>query len=66
MATPAFLPRHFLDLAIKHIGLEDGHTIAIARVVELCDKGLMPIDEGAILAHSTYYAALGAFHQVED
>lgn len=66
MDRPAFLPRHFLDLACEHIGLEDGHTIAIARVVELCDQGLIPVDEGAILCHATYCQALGAFHAVED
>ena len=66
MSAPAFLPRHFLDLACQNLGFEDGHTIAIARVVELCDKGLIPVDEGAILCHSTYYARLGAYHRVED
>lgn len=64
--APAFLPKHFLDLATKHIGLEDSHTIAIARIVELCGKGIIPIDEGAILCHATYYQGLGAYHQIED
>lgn len=66
LEAPAFLPKHFLDLATKYIGLEDGHTIAIARVVELCDKGVIPVDEGAILCHATYHQALGAYHSVED
>ena len=63
--TP-FLPKHFLDLACANLGLEDGHTIAIARVVNLCDKGLIPVDEGAILCSATYFRALGAYHMVED
>ena len=66
MNAPAFLPKHFLDMAARDLGLEDGHTICIARVVELCDKGLIPVDEGAVLCHATYYQAIGAFHRVED
>ena len=66
MDRPAFLPKHFLDLAVRDFGHENGHTVAIARVVDLCDRGLIPADEGAILCHATYYQGLGAFHAVED
>ena len=66
MDAPCFLPHHFFERACRDFGLEDGHTIAIARVVELCNKGLIPVDEGAILCHATYYQGLGAFHTVED
>ena len=66
MDTPAFLPAHFLNLAIQHLGFEDGHTVAIARVVDLCQKGVVPVDEGAILCHATYYQGLGAYHTIED
>ena len=66
MTAPAFLPKHYLDLACAHLGLEDGHTICIARVVDLCDQGVIPMDEGAVLCCATYYQAIGAHHMVED
>ena len=66
MEAPSFLPHHYLNLATHILGLESGYTISIARVCELCDKGLIPVDEGAILCHATYYHGLGAHHYVED
>ena len=66
MDTPSFLPVHYLNLASKVLGLENGYTISIARVCDLCDKGLIPVDEGAILCHATYYHGLGEHLYVDD
>ena len=66
MTAPSFLPAHYLNLASKVLGLENGYTISIARVCDLCDKGLIPVDEGAILCHATYCHGLGAHHYVDD
>lgn len=61
-----YTPEAWLEKAYADLGLEDGHTIAIARVVELHLEGRIPIVEAETLCRATYFKAIGAYHMVED
>ena len=61
-----FTPKYFFNCACRDLGLEDEHTIAIARVNELWQKGLITTQEGELLCRATYFRGLGAHQAIED
>lgn len=61
-----FTPKYFFNIACRDLGLEDEHTIAIARVRELWQQGLITTQEGELLCRATYFRGLGAHQAIED
>lgn len=65
MAT-IFTPKYFFNCACRDFGLEDDHTIAIARVNELWQKGLIPTNEGELMCRALYSRGLKGVYCYED
>lgn len=65
MAT-IFTPKYFFNCACRDFGLEDDHTIAIARVKELHDQGHYNLDEASFACKAIYAHGLHCHEADED
>lgn len=59
-------PTYYLELAILYLGHYDKHTVTIARIVELWEKGLIERAEAVLACSSVYFRGVEGLYQPED